>query len=460
MEDFLYKFLALYNHLPLSIKQVLGNIYRAIPSRVKYGSFYHVYKKRLKFFSRLGDVTQIEKEQENVLIKQVNFAIEKSPFYSGYRPMTEMEGLRKYPVINKQTILDHYEEFPVPGTEQKRIKANTGGSSGNPMRFYIEKDVSRPKEKAHFEWYWGQYGYEPNDKTLMVRGSPLTNDRILEYRTIDNILNVSCYTINEDNIQQVLKEMNAFRPKFIHAYPSSLKVITSLLEPHRQQISFSPKALFLGSEQLSDDDRKRFEDFYKAPVANWYGHSERLIFGGNCPFTNEYHFYPAYGYMELLDEEGSVISSPGQEGRIVATGFDNKIMPFIRYDTGDRGVLSEKRDCRCGFRGVSLKYISGRGQDVIVLSDGTKVSLTAFIFGQHLRAFEKIREMQVIQSDKGKVELCVVKGNNFSLKDEQELIDTLQTSVKNRVSVTISYISSVPKTARGKNIFFVSRLKT
>ena len=213
-------------------------------------------------------------------------------------------------------------------------------------------------------------------------------------------------------------------------------MITSLLEPCRGEIKFHPKALFLGSEHLPEADRQLFESFYQAPAANWYGHSESLIYGGNCPCSEEYHFYPSYGYMELLDDEGQDVTVPGKEGRIVATGFDNRVMPFIRYDTGDRGVLSAKRECRCGFRGTSLS-IAGRGQDVILLCDGTRVSLTAFIFGQHLQAFEKIREMQVIQNQAGELELAIVKSPAFSAKDEKSVIETLQRSVNGKLKLTV-----------------------
>lgn len=460
MEDFLYRFLSLFNRLPLPVRQGLGHLYRFLPLRIRYGSFYAEYLKRLDHFSTLNDSSEWINKQEKLLTNQVNYAIDHIAFYRDYKKIHSAADLLHYPVITKQTIIDHYNDFIRPDSEKERIRANTGGSSGTPLEFFLQKGVSRPKEKAHFTWYWGQYGYKPGSRMLMVRGNPLANNRTFEHRTIDNLLNVSCYNINEDNIQPVLNEINISKPEFIHAYPSSLKVLTALLEPFKSNIQFKPRALFLGSEHLPESDRKLFADFYRAPVVNWYGHSERLVHGGNCPYSGDYHFYSAYGYLELLDEHNHRVTTPGQEGRIVATGFDNRVMPLIRYDTGDTGILSERKECRCGFKGISLQKITGRGQDYIVLSDDTRVSLTAFIFGQHLDAFKKIREMQVIQEEKGKLELCLVKNHDYNLKDEGKLIDTLCASVNGKIKVSVSYINSVPKTPRGKNIFFVSKIKT
>ncbi len=458
MEDFLYRFLSLFNKLPLPVRQSLGRIYQIIPARLKYGRFYSRYHSRLEFFSHLTTAAQINEEQGKLLVQQVNAAVESVPFYKPLQKLNTPEDIRHFPVITKKTILDHYEAFLNPQLKNKRLKANTGGSSGTPLEFYIEKDVSRPKEKAHFNWYWGMSGYKPGDPMLMVRGVPLQGNKTHEYRTVDNILNVSCFTVNETNILPVLDSINRFSPRFIHAYPSSLKVITSLLEPYRSRIEFKPRALFLGSEFLSTDDRKGFEAFYQAPAINWYGHSERLVHGGNCPYSGEYHFYPAYGYLELLDDNDNQVTAAGAEGRIVATGFDNRVMPFIRYDTGDMGILSGNNECSCGFRGTSLQKISGRGQDVILLTDGTRVSLTAFIFGQHLEAFDKIRELQVIQNKAGEVELAVVKSPGFTSKDEKSVMDTLSRSVNGKIKLYIRYVSSVSKTPRGKNIFFISKL--
>jgi phenylacetate-CoA ligase len=447
MEDFLYKFLFIFNLLPQPFKQFIGKVYNLIPRRLKYGRFYDNYRYRLDFFNDLDNIHSIENEQQKLLLDQVNDKIDT------------IEQFRHLPVIDKNTIIERNAEFINPLLEYKKIKANTGGSSGNPLEFYLEKRVSRPKEKAHFDWYWSHYDYKPNDKVLMIRGMPLSNNRLFEYRAIDNIFILSCYTINESNIVQVLKEINRFNPHFIHAYPSSLKVVVSLLENHKNDIAVSVKAIFLGSEYLSDIDREYFEKFFNTKVANWYGHSERLIHGGNCPYSNEYHFYPAYGYLELLDDQNNEITIQGTEGRIVATGFDNKVMPFIRYDTGDLGVLSDKTTCQCGFKGISLARIAGRSHDIIVLSDDTQVSLTAFIFGQHLESFKRIREMQVIQPVKGEIELRIVRNPDFTNKDEESTKKILTKSVNNKIEIRFNYVDTIEKTSRGKNIFFVSHIK-
>lgn len=459
MEDLLYRFLKYFNKMPLPVKKLLGRLYSLMPTKIRYGKFYSVYRKRIEQFLKLNKLENIEQEQFKLLFSTINQSIKNVPWYRNYKSVESIEDFRELPIINKNLINENWQDFVNPVKTKYGIKTNTGGSSGTPLEFFIEKNVSRPKEKAHFDWYWGQLGYSHGARMLMVRGLPLSGNKQFEYRTIDNILNVSCYNINEANIDLIASEIDKFKPVFIHAYPSALKNLCSLLTYRNYCVSFQVKAVFLGSEYLFDADRQFFSDFFNSTVINWYGHSERLIHGGNCKYSNDYHFYPSYGYIELLDDNGDTITLPGKEGRIIATGFDNSVMPLIRYDTGDYGTLSANTSCSCGFKGMSLSNISGRGHDMILLTDGTRVSVTAFIFGQHLEAFHKIREMQIIQDQPGQIELLIVGNKDFSNADEINMKKVLLKSVNQKLKIDITYKEYIPKTHRGKNVFFVSNLK-
>ena len=458
MEDFFYKFLSIYNNLPDSIKKFLGGLYNSMPKNIRYGSFYHQYKRRIAHFKGLNNINDIFQEQEELLLKLVNYSITNIPFYKNYMECLSSSDIIKLPIINKSLIQERFNEFINPLLSNKKLITNTGGSTGNPMKFFLEKGKSRPKEKAHFDWFWGLYGYIPNSKILMIRGKSLNNGKLIEYNPIDNILNISCYNINESNILEILKQINKFKPAFIHAYPSSLKIITSLLGIYKEKLDVNIKAIFLGSEQLLENDREFFEKFYNSKVASWYGHTERLIHGGNCKYSNEFHFYPFYGFLELLDENNNSITEPGKEGRIIATGFDNFVMPFIRYDTGDLGILSENNECACGFKGKSLKAITGRSQDIIVLSDNTKVTLTAFISGQHIESLTRVRELQIRQIKIGEVEINIVRGSEYTDSDTLSLKNKLLGSINNKLDIKINYVENIPKTSRGKNVFFISEI--
>ena len=258
-----------------------------------------------------------------------------------------------FPIINKAIIRRDFKSF-INASNTNFIKANTGGSSGTPFEFYLEKGVSRPKEKAHFNWYWNQFGYKEEDKVLMIRGEALVNNKLYEFQAIENKLAISCYLINASNIDQVITIINRFKPKFIHAYPSALKSFIDCMRLGKKELKVKIESIFLGSEGLQLEDRKSISEYFNAKIAHWYGHSERLVHAGNCQYSDVFHLYPFYGYLELIDELNNVIEEPNKKGRIIATGFDNRVMPLIRYDTGDEAEYSKQVECQCGFKGKSL----------------------------------------------------------------------------------------------------------
>ncbi len=458
MEDALLKYLKYYEKLPGWIKRPIGMLYASLPTKLRHGEFYKQYCKRIKDFTDHTAPETLQQKLDQMLFNQVNMAIEQVPFYRNYPKVKSLENFQKLPIVSKSDYLQARDQF-CTADPARRLQVNTGGSSGTPLTFFVEKNVTRPKEKAHFDWFWGHWGYTPRSRILMLRGKPLANNALFEYQSIKNCLNISCYELTLENAPQVLREIKKFRPDFIHGYPSAVKVFTRCAGSEGQKYFSNLKALFLGSEFLSDTDRMMFEEYFSAPCCAWYGHTECALHGGTLPgHGSDLVFFPFYGYLELVDDNGNILTTPGSTGRIVATGFDNSAMPFIRYDTGDLGTwggMTTVNNCPCPV----LTKIEGRAQDVIYLSDGSEISLTAFIFGQHLKEFDRIREMQLEQSQPGKLTLRLVPLQELSEADRHNIADFLDKSVSGRLQTTVEITSHIEKTWRGKHRFLIQHCK-
>lgn len=445
MEDYLYKLLKIYNNLPLPIKIGIGKLYNLIPYRLRYGKFYDEYKQRIKSHTGMS----------SLLNKTLKYVKDYIPYYNN----TEFNYIYTFPIITKDILRDKKNDFINNDFQMYMLEANTGGTSGTPLTFYLHKGISRAKEKAHFDWYWGQFGYKQDDKILMLRGAPLKNNALYEYLAIDNKLSVSCYGLNKSNIGFVLEQIEKFKPKFIYGYPSAVKIFTKLVDGSHVNSLKNIKAIFLGSEYLSYFDRSFFENYYQTRVVNWYGHSERLIHAGNCPYNDEYHIYPFYGYAELIDENNNIIEEANKIGKIIATGFDNKVMPLIRYDTGDLAEYSETTNCKCGFKGRSFKKIYGREQDYIYLNDDTTISVTAFIFGQHFNEFSKILELQLVQNYLDVLDVNIVPNGIFDKKDIDSLKKQMSDSIQGKLKININLVGNIEKTKMGKHRILIQNIK-
>lgn len=459
MEDSLYPLLSFYRRLPDRLQDMIGRAYRVLPIGIRYGRFHDEYRRRIKRFVATTDSAAVQRMQLDLLRETVNRAVESVPFYRQYPKIKTFKGIHDFPIIGKSDIVENTEAFISTEFTGNSLKANTGGSSGTPMSFFLHAGRTRPKESAHFDWLWGQCGFVPGARVLMVRGAPLKHNSLYEYQAIKNCLAISCYELNSSNVRQVLREVQKFRPQFIHGYPSAVKNFNSCISENANAVWDIPiDALFLGSEWLSQDDRSAIESFFNSKVLTWYGQSECAVMGGNSVDSSEFFFYPFYGYTELLDDNGMPVQTPGEMGRIIATSFDNFVMPFIRYDTGDFGMLSssssfEKMPC------LVLKKIEGRTQDLIYLRDQTKVSLTAFIFGQHLPQFSRIREMQLEQNIAGHLIVRIVPGRNYGGNDEREMVNRLRKSVSNKIEIDCECVEQIEKTRRGKHRFLIQKIE-
>jgi len=452
IEDIFIKRKKSFYNLPLPLRDGVGYIYNKIPMSIRYGSFYKIYAKRIHRFLIEKDPQVIPLLQLHLLKKTVNHAVDNIPFYQRFQKITSTGELQQFPVVSKKEFSDLPEQFIDPGSEGHRLRSNTGGSSGTPLSFFLHKHMTRPKEKCHFQWFWGQYGYRPGSKTLMVRGAPLKNNSLFEKQILGNILSISCYELNDRNVNEVIRAIKQFNPQFIHAYPSALRILTDCIKyPCRLGKDVRIKAAFLGSEGLSESNREWFAQFYDTQIVNWYGHSECVLHGGNSPGTEEFYFYPFYGYVELLDEHGNIITEPGKIGRIVGTSFDNYVMPFVRYDTGDLGVLSSKKETPNGLPCVVMEHMEGRSQNIIFLNDKTMVTLTAFIFGQHPPQFSGIREMQLQQDEIGTLLIRVVPNLNWKSDDSETMRTILMRSVSGKIKIDVRIVEQIPKTHQGKH---------
>lgn len=92
----------------------------------------------------------------------------------------------------------------------------------------------------------------------MVKGKPLKNNALFEYKRLDNKLSVSCYNINKSNIELVIKEINKFNPTNIHAYPSSFSILINEIGIRESALKLKINSIFLGSEYLFELDRLEF----------------------------------------------------------------------------------------------------------------------------------------------------------------------------------------------------------
>jgi phenylacetate-CoA ligase len=391
----------------------LGRPLARVPHAWRLGRGYSRTRARLARFAGLAREDQAVDLLDR-LRREVAYAYERVPFYrslydrAGFHPsmLRTIEDLQAVPIVTKQDLqrcaLDE-RSARVGG----RMLINTGGSSGQPLHFYVDSDAFA-REWAHMHEIWARLGYRPSCCKLTFRGKNL-GDRPVRYNAVHNEFAVNAYAPRDRTMPAVQDVCRRYRIEFLHGYPSSIALFARCCRDEFPEIATtlraSLKGILFGSEFPAPQYRELAESVFGAPSISWYGHSEMAILAWEVD-RYVYEPFPTYGYCEAVrDEEGAY--------HLVGTSFGNTASPFIRYDTED--CIAPEFD-----GGLLRRFRVERGRvgDVITDARGTPVSLTALVFGRHHRAFEWASFVQVRQDRPGEAAIMVTGPSGKVMTEE------------------------------------------
>ena len=245
--------------------------------------------------------------------------------------------------------------------------------------------------------------------------------------------------------------------RFIQAYPSSAYLFCKICRDLDLNIDFI-KCFLTGSEPVLDIHRHLIEDVMGLKISSFYGHSEKLIIGGDCELNNDIHFEPTYGYAELIDDNGIPVNKVGDIGELVGTGFNNYGMLLLRYKTGDYAEYVGEFCEMCGRKGLIVRNIEGhRNQNIIYKSDNTYTTITAL--NLHGELYDQIDGLQYEQHIKGELIVSLIKNKNFKVNSHNIFLNHFQNALGNNGHVEIQYVEYLNNLNNGKFPLLISSVK-
>jgi phenylacetate-CoA ligase len=176
----------------------------------------------------------------------------------------------------------------------------------------------------------------------------------------------------------------------------------------------------------------------------------------SMPDDDRYFFWPRYGHFELLDAENRPVTQPGKLGFVVGTSFDNKVMPFLRYRTGDLAVLSDRgHPLLPGF--PACERIVGRLQEFIVCRDQRLVSITT-IGVAHFPELAEVEAIQYEQDRPGRLVLKVVADHEISGEHRARIAAAVAAKTQGGCDVDVVQVPAIARTPRGKARMLVQNI--
>ncbi len=364
--------------------------------------------------------------------------------------------LQVLPLQDKAGIRSHTEQLKAEGATQLQ-RFNTGGSSGEPLIFYLGKErVSHDVAAKRRATRW--WDVDIGDPEIVVWGSPIelgAQDRVRLLR--DKLLRtelLSAFEMSEQNLLHFVRRIQKVKPRMLFGYPSSLAHIAEFADTKGLALDdLGVKVVFVTSERLYDHQRQQIEQAFNAPVANGYGGRDAGFIAHQCP-QGALHITADDIVVEVIDENDQVLP-PGEKGELVITHLYTSEFPFVRYRTGDIGTLAT-HPCSCG-RGLPvLAEIEGRTTDFVIASDGTVLHGLALIYV--LRDLPQVQAFKIIQQSLQRVtvQLVLAEGQDSALED---LVSAkFRERLGADVAVDFEYMLEIPREASGKFRYVVSRV--
>lgn len=367
----------------------------------------------------------------------------------------ELEDAKKIPILEKTEIREHWKKMVSNNNpDGKLYPRQTSGSSGMALDFYVTK------RSISFQWalWWRlrqQYGVNFGDKSLSFIGKitvPIQQTKPPFWR-VNKPLNqhlVNMQHIKDENIKYFIDYIEQEKFVFFSGYPSIIYSFCHIVESLGLTVKNPPKYVFTGAEKLLANQKSCIERVLQCTVTDHYGFSEGAGNATRCKY-GQYHEDFEYGHLEA--NQKTQLTPTTFSGELLATGFSNYGMPFIRYNVGDTATWSMKK-CSCGRNSSTILNIDGRNEDFIITPEGLTMKIHSYLF----KDTKEIKECQIVQYKLGEVVFRIVKRPGYSTWNETHLRQKVRKWISSTITVNFEYVDEIERTDSGKFQAVVSYL--
>ena len=323
---------------------------------------------------------QLREEQERARKRIVAFAIRNTALYrklygeAGFE-LGDMEHdgwFEKLPIVTKEELREHFDEFVNPKLCQYLKVSTTGGSTGTPTKTGYD---GRIPEEVYSWRLQSRFGVHPWDDHAYV----WRDTRTSQWSRIKNAalwwptrhLKLNASFITDEAIADFLAKFNRLKPALLQGYVGAVTQVAQYVIDHKLQM-WSPKVVWTTSAPLRPSNRALIERAFGAKVCDEYGSCELRWIACQCPECKGLHVNVEHVNIEFVDENNKPVPK-GEYGRTLLTNLEDEVFPLIRYENNDRGRwLTEP--CSCGRMLPCIDSVKGREVESFVLPSGKVIN--------------------------------------------------------------------------------------
>ncbi len=449
----------LYLRLPVFCQNVLCSLYGARLIRRRYGNSYKALERevferdrwtpeRIKAFARRRCQAIVKHAARTVPYYRRLFA----KMHIDPHDIRGPDDLTALPILEKQTVQRNLADFHSDLKNQMRYSTmHTSGTTGAGLIFPMTLEAEQEKWAVWWR-YRAHFGLDRNTWHAHFFGKsivPFERSKPPFWRVNrpGRQILFSAYHMSEHNLGYYVDELNRRHLPWIQGYPSLLSLLASFMLDKGFELNYRPKVITVGAESLLPQQKLVIKKAFDTPCRQHYGMAEGVANISECPEGN-LHVDEDYAHIEFLPVNSSSY-------RIIGTNYTNYAFPLIRYDVGDLAELEDpEKRCPCGCTGRLVRSIDGRKEDYVLTPDGRRIGRLDHIF----KDMVNIKECQIFQERVERVVFRVVRGKEYTGKDEKMLLYETRTRLGNRIEIVIDYVEAIERTSRRKLRFVISKV--
>ena len=323
---------------------------------------------------------ELSARKEAARQRLVHMAIEHTVFYPRLYGTVGFEAgdigqegwFEKLPVVTKQHLREHFEEFVDPAQRAFMKIATTGGSTGVPTRTGYDGRI--PEEIYSWRlqrWFgvnpWDDHAYVWRD----TRSSKIAKLKNALAWWPTRHLKMDATFITEEGMSEFIKKYNRLKPAMLQGYVGAITQLAQFVADKGLRVH-SPKFVWTTSAPLPPSQRKLISQAFNAPVCDQYGSCEVHWIAAQCPECGGLHVNTEHVHVEFVDDGNKPVTK-GEYGKTLLTNLEDTAFPLIRYENGDRGRWL-KDQCPCGRTLPMIDSVKGRESESFVLPSGKTIN--------------------------------------------------------------------------------------
>ena len=372
---------------------------RRITSNVnEIEGFFQLNLEEQRRFNRLSLYRIVSFAASNVkyykdLFKAISFDVEKLAIDAKY--------IEEIPFLTKEIVFEQGARLLSDDLDHTSHRACfTGGSTGESLAIYYD-DVAADRSAAVTRYCRKKLKglFHNSELHFACDFGDKNQQRFFQRETLKcaahNRSNIFFSDVGNESLSLIAEEISLRRPFMVHGHPSTLFFLAEYLEDHKEKAAKYFDVFEPSGEYCSKKMKQKICKTFGCRLHNRSGLAE---FG-----VGAYQFDPDEDRLRVIESDFFVENfNQGETAELVITSFHNKLMPLIRYRTGDLATVQYQND------GQYLHNIMGRIHDRVII--GEKTYLTHHVQDVIDHKIGGIRDWQ-ITSSKGIITFLIFELN-------------------------------------------------